>query len=180
MADLRALLDADRDRLLDVADWLASMPQENFDKHVRMDISGQLDPEAAKALRHKVNLHRWHDALCAIVVGLQNQLADPMRKAPEFDDWRRRVLNFQNNVLKRHNEAKELVRQERQQKLTAAARAASNTARKDAGERAIKRLIAEHRAEFIGYLAEEYASDGIRMSDGQYRELRDLATRVEG
>jgi hypothetical protein len=177
MTNLRELLDADRDNLLDVVDWLAAMPQESFDKHVQQDVTGKLDQVAAAALRHRTNLYRWSDTLAVLVKDMQDQLADPQGKTPEQADWRRRALKFQTGVLHRHNEAQELVRRVHQQKPTAEARAASKTARKDAGERAIKRLIAAHRTEFVGYIAQEYAADGIHMPDVQYRELRDLATR---
>lgn len=175
MANLRELLDADRDNLLDVVDWLAAMQQESFEEHVRQDIAGRLDHVAAEALRNRTNLYRWHDALLALVKGLQDQLADPERKGPEFAEWRRRALGFQARVLQRHNEARELIRRARHKYSTAESKAASLAARKEAGERAIKRLIEAHRAEFVGYIAQEYAADGIHMPDNQYRELRDLA-----
>lgn len=177
--NLRDLLDADRDNLLDVVDWLAAMPQDAFEKHVQQDVAGRLDQVAAEALRHKVNLYRWRDALQVLVKDMQDQLADPERKTPEFADWRRRALRFQTCVLQRQAEAAELVRRAQHKYATAESKAASLAARKDAGERAIKRLIAAHRAEFVGYIAEEYAADGIHMPDGQYRELRDLATKQD-
>lgn len=177
MTDLRELLDADRDNLLDVVDWLAAMPQDTFEKHVQQDVTGRLDQVAAEALRNRVNLYRWRDALQVMVKDLQDQLADPERKAPEFADWRRRALKFQTGVLQRQAEAQELVRRAQRKYSTAESKAASLAARKDAGERAIKRLIEAHRAEFVGYIAQEYAADGIPMPDNQYRELRELATR---
>ena len=180
MTNLRDLLDADRDNLLDVVDWLATMPQESFEKHVQQDAAGRLDQVASEALRNRTNLYRWRDALQVLVKDLQDQLADPERKAPEFADWRRRALKFQTGVLQRQAEAAELVRRAQHKYATAESKAASLAARKDAGERAIKRLIEAHRAEFVGYIAQEYAADGIHMPDNQYRELRDLATREDG
>lgn len=174
MHDLRELLDADRDNLLDVVDWLAAMPHDNFERHVNMDLNDTLDPVARQALRHTLNLERWRDCLEVLFTDLQRQFTDPARKTPEFADWRQRALAFQTLVLRRRAEADELIRQWRKVKGDASARAATKAAQRDAGDRAIQRLIEAHRQEFVGYLAQEYAADGMRLGDGHYRQLRNV------
>lgn len=174
---LRELLDADRDNLLDVVDWLGAMPQENFDKHVRMDLFDRLDPVAHDALRHRSNLERWDACLRVMLIDLQGQLADPARKKAEHAEWRKRAVNFHNAVLRRRAEADALLRQK--QHAASAASALAANARRDAGERAIQRLKDQHQAEFVRFLAEEYEADGIPLPDRLYRHLRDHATATD-
>lgn len=172
--NLRDLLDADRDNLLDVADWLAAMPQENFDRHVQNDLAGLLDPVAHDALRHPRNLEQWRDCLHVISSDVQAQLADPARRTPKHADWRRRALAFQSLVLHRRAEADELLRRARAAK--SATDAANADARRKAGERAVQRLKDAHNREFAVYLAEEYAADGISLPDRLYRHLRNAVS----
>lgn len=178
MADtsLRELLDADRDNLLDVVDWLAAMPAENFDNHVRLDLFGKLDQIAHDALRHRTNLERWDACLKAFLIDVQGQLADPARKTPEHAEWRKRATNFHNALLHRRVEAEALLRKARNAKSATDARTAND--RRDAGERAVQRLKDAHQAEFSRYLAEEYAADGIPLPDRVYRHLRDHAAEA--
>lgn len=177
-ASLRELLDADRDNLLDVVDWLAAMPQENFDKHVRLDLFDNLDPVARDALRHPTNRDRWDACLKVMLIDVQGQLADPERKTHEFDAWRKRAVNFHNAILRRRIETDALLRKDQNAKSAAASRASE--ARREAGERALQRLKEAHPAEFIGYLAEEYAADGVPMPDRLYRHLRNHAADSVG
>lgn len=172
---LRDLLDADRDNLLDVVDWLAAMPQDRFDWHVRQDANNKLDPVAAQALRYRTTLERWHGSLQVTLVDLGAQLADPTRKTAEHQDWRRRALHFQTRVLRRRAEAQELLRRAHLSANGVKSGSAAAVERRDAGERAVLRLKQAHYAEFTRYLAEEYAADGITMPDRIYRHLRDHA-----
>lgn len=169
--DLRDLLDADREVLADVVEWLAAMPQKNFEQQVNLDIRARLDPVASQALRHPKNLLRWNDILTGMARNAHSQLNDPERKTPEYGDWRRRALNFQQAVLGRRAEAKNLLRH---QQISATVKRANGADRREPGERATQRLVEAHRVEFLTLLAEELEQDGLELSDRKRAELERL------
>jgi hypothetical protein len=179
MADisLRELFEADRENLLDVVDWLARMPQDNFEKHVRRDLTGDLDPVAHQALRHPDNLLRWNDTLTTMHKSVNQQLADPGRRGKEYADWRRRAIVFQASVSTHRAEAKHLLRQQYVHPPENRAKPKKVT-RQEAGERAIQRLVEAHRGEFLAMLAEELKVDGLSLSEAAQREAERLATDV--
>lgn len=173
--NLRELFEADRENLLDVVDWLVHMPQDNFEKHVRRDLTGDLDPVAHQALRHPDNLLRWNDALTTMHKSVNQQLADPGRRGKEYADWRRRAIVFQTSVSTNRTEAKHLLRQQYVNPPENRVKPKKAT-RQEAGERAIQRLVDAHRSEFLALLAEELEADGLSLSEPARQEMERLAT----
>jgi hypothetical protein len=185
-ADLRTMLDADRESLQDVAEWLGTLDQSAFDRHVLFELRGQLDPQACDALRHPANLARWRISLTALTVGLQAQLTSPAVKGPGHAVWRKETVRFNAGVLKRRGEVDRLLaRKKAEERAEArdrgAVRRAQQPQRSEAGERAVRRLVEAHRAEFVTLLAEEYAELGLELGAGHARELAELTGQgVEG
>jgi hypothetical protein len=178
-ADLRTMLDADRESLQDTAEWLGTLDQPAFGRHVLSELRGQLDPQACEALRHPANLTRWRISLTALTVDIQAQLTSPAVKGPGHAVWRKKTVHFNAEVLKRRGEVDHLLARKKAEeraeaKARGAARRAQQPQRSEAGERAVRRLVSAHRAEFVTLLAEEYAELGLELGDGHARELAEL------
>lgn len=176
-ADMRTMLDADHESLQDTADWLGTLDQAAFDRHVLSELRGTLDPQACDALRHPANLDRWRSSLTSMTVDLQAKLTSPVGKGAGYATWRRNTVQFNAEVLKRRNEVDHLLARRRAEEQAAArARGADRRAEKprrtEAGECAVRRLVEAHRAEFLALLAEEYAEHGLELGDGPYPRHR--------
>lgn len=139
---------------------LADSSDGEFTALVRAEIHGKATPEEATALRSPELLHRWASALKAIAGDMQAK----MEAAAHRDDhttrrWRqqhqRRILE----VAARRKEARHLLTQAGRERRQNHAGQGRRLEAREAGQRAIDRLIEAHREEFQTYLAEEKARD---------------------
>jgi hypothetical protein len=152
-----------------VTQHVAALDNDDFEALTGADIRGTATPEQAAALRSTINLYRWTDALKAITIDINAQLA--ARKgdtAPATMDWRRRVLDVQRSLHERRAEAKRLRQQAHAAASIEGQRLASldtsgPQARAAAGERAIQRLIDAHQGEFGDLLIAEYEAAGLQV-----------------
>lgn len=145
----------------EIARFLTVIGEEHFREIVTLDIHGKLDPSGAAGLRHPVARARWLRMLTTMRREARIQLASGTGslKTDERQRRRRRL----DRIELRRDEALMLTRQE--QEAGRRARDDRKTARRDAGEAAIERLIAAHGAEFGGYLAEELSRRGSRSGE---------------
>ena len=157
---------------------LNSIPDIDFREIVAADVrsSGDLDERAA--LRHRRNLKRWQRQLGELIRDIEQQLSDRRDdKTPAGSEWRRRGLEYRERLTQRVTECRrrrseahvESTRKQdfrRRDAETAASTGATvKELQRHAGELALDRLIAAHRGEFNGYLAEEYRALGLTVPD---------------
>jgi hypothetical protein len=155
---------------IQVADWIRTLPVDEFRAIVAQDVRGEADAEAAEALRHPSVLYQWLAALKWLLMDL-NTLHAARRGFPEYDEWRRSAAGFQSKVIARRAEGRRLV----QQAASEGAKEASRLERQrrgEIGELAIQRLIDAHQDEFTGYLLDEYTRAGLEPPDRVLRYAR--------
>ena len=146
----------------DVDDFLA-LNDDEFEFIVSSDAKRQATALDAACLRHDDVLDRWREALAVLHARVLSDLAaNKGDMDPEVRRWRRTAMHFKASLTQRQQEAKQLITERNIEE--AAARAGSRSAEKraekerrrtDPVERAKKRLIDAHLAEFQRYLSEE-------------------------
>jgi hypothetical protein len=143
------------------------MSDEEFALLVGADVRGGVSPAQAGALRSAVVVTRWQEALKALEVDLNGQLAERAGdRSVEASDWRRRTERVRLVVRERRVEVAR-IRQalgsaaEVERLRLAAAGLSVREARAAAGEVAQRRLVAAHAAEFGLLLAEEFERAGL-------------------
>lgn len=152
-----------------VTQQVTVLDDAEFAALVSAELRDQATPQQAAALRDRINLDRWINTLADTNEDIQQQLT--LRKGergPAATEWRRRLLTIQRNLRDRRNEAKQLRHQAhlaigRERALHATEGKSLNELRALAGERAVQRLIDQHRAEFTELLIEEYGRDGLEV-----------------
>lgn len=134
---------------------------------VRQEVIDRASAEDAAELRKPENLIRWSDALKDFQQDIAAQLAAKSGvKNEKTVAWRARIMRVQRSLSDRKVEVKRLLHayystpdalltQEEQEYASRKLR------RRDAGERAVDRLKSAHPEEFIKYLAEEFAAEGL-------------------
>lgn len=178
-ADDAAYLDLER---------LLSIPDIDFREIVAADARGEGDPGSRAGLRHRRILPRWRKMLGQLIADVNGQLSERSGdKSLEAHDWRKRAVGYRDSLMLRISECRrlrseahlELMARHDQRRAEAERAAASGASvkelRRHAGEIAIDRLIKEHRAEFDGYLAEEYEALGLQLPDRVAKWVRQRA-----
>jgi hypothetical protein len=132
---------------------------------VRDEVVGRAAEEDAEKLRSPVYLLRWADALKTFQIDLGAQMAEKRGlQDAATREWRKRIRKVESGLAERRAEAKNLTRENHICLRNDKGRGRSPDVverRRVAGERAIRRLKDAHPDEFMTYLAEEYAAEGL-------------------
>ncbi|MFE9391658.1 hypothetical protein [Streptomyces sp. NPDC006784] len=164
---------------------VAALPSIAFREIVANDAAGKGDRDERGALRAPVNLTRWRRALGELLHDVQEQLTSSRwNKTLAAQDWRKRATGYQEQLLRRQVECKQLradahavgvsSRVASRRRVVDAARlsgAPVKELRRLAGEMAVDRLIEAHRGEFDGLLAEEYAAVDLPLPEGVMQRM---------
>lgn len=151
----------------EMIELLADSSDQEFMSLVRAEIHGKATPEEATALRSQPLVFRWAAALKAISSDMQVK----MEAAAHRDDattrrWRQQHQQRILAVSARRKEARQLLSEMDRKRRQANAGRDRKAEAREAGQRAIDRLIDAHREEFEVYLAEEKAKDPAGTESG--------------
>lgn len=173
---------------------LETLSDTSFRDLVATEARGQLDMDTRIALRH-TSLHlRWQRTLKELRADINQQLNNRRHDNSLLThDWRKRAEGYRDSLTLRLQECRDLRAAEIEKTKThrAALKASNNEEtdrqldtlgvpqhtskelRRQAGERAIQRLIDAHGTEFSAYLAEECAVLGAPLPNRVRKYLTD-------
>ena len=175
-AQLARFLDDRRNERLDVVDWLLSLDEELFRRHVADDVYKRAGESISGALRHPKLTVRWFQALGALRADVKQQLKTVRpTDRPDYAEWRAKAGWFLTHIDNTERELRALTATRRADPTKAQA---ANRERRTAHEEAVGRLIEAHHDEYLLYLVEEQRVRGLALKDHEYRQIRRAVGRA--